>query len=187
MLVAAEYPIVIDPVVNATPPGAKVSAGYLSLTNESDKTITITGAYSPDIAKVEIHLSSVVDDVAKMEKQDNISIAAGATVKFEHGGYHIMLMGLTEPLVENTSIDVILTTSSGDMLIEMPVKKIANATSKHGHTGASMGTEKKDAMAQEKTKPEHMNHSSAKDAKTSESEQDQMDSDTINKPAKVVH
>ncbi len=137
---ASDLPIVVDPVVNATPPGATVTAGYVTFINESDKTISITDAFSPTIAKVEIHLSTVKDDVAKMEKQDSVQIPSGGTLKFEHGGYHFMLMGLTEPLKENATVDIILTTSAGDILIEMPVKKIGQAKAMHKameHTGST--------------------------------------------------
>jgi len=124
---AGEFPLVVDPVVNATPPGAKVTAGYFTLVNETDAEINITGAYSPTIAKVEIHQSLVKDDVAIMELQDSVSIQPGATVEFVHGGYHLMLMELTEPLEPGQSVDIILITSAGDMLIEMPVQKIGMA------------------------------------------------------------
>ncbi len=121
---ASNFPLVIDPVVNETPPGANVTAGYLTLVNETGTEIVITGAYSPTITKVEIHRSLIKDDVAKMELQKSVILAPGATVKFEHGGYHLMLMALTEPLTSGQSVDIILSTSVGDMLIEMPVKKI---------------------------------------------------------------
>lgn len=121
---ASNFPIILDPVVNATPPGAEVTAGYLTLINETSSEIVITGAYSPTIAKVEIHRSIIKDDVAKMELQDSVKLAPGATVKFEHGDYHLMLMALTKPLKEGQSVDIILSTSVGDMLIEMPVKKL---------------------------------------------------------------
>jgi len=124
VVAAEEFPLVVDPVVNATPPGAKVTAGYFTLVNESSKEVTITGAYSPTIAKVEIHKSLIKDDVAKMEIQDSVSLQPGATIEFTHGSYHLMLMELTEPLKPGQSVDVILITSIGDMLIEMPVQKI---------------------------------------------------------------
>ena len=141
-LVAADFPMIVDPVVNATPPGSKVTAGYLTLINKSDKNITITGAYSPTISQVEIHLSSIKNDVASMEKQDTVTIEAGETLAFTHGSYHLMLMQLTEPLKENDTVDIILTTSVGEMLIEMPVRKAGMSThseangamQKNGHT-----------------------------------------------------
>jgi len=136
--------MIIDPVVNATPPGSKVTAGYLTLVNETEKDIIITGAYSPTISQVEIHLSSVKNDVASMEKQDTVSIKAGDTLEFTHGSYHLMLMQLTEPLKENDSVDIILMTSIGEMLIEMPVRKPGMKKDEHAEM-------KKDELADSTT------------------------------------
>jgi len=177
VVVAGEYPAIVDPFVTATPPGAKVSAGYLSLTNNSDTPVTITDAFSPTGIKVEIHLSSVVDDVAKMEKQDSVLIEPGATVNFEHGGYHLMLMELTEPLKENTSVDIILVTSVGDMLIEMPVQKLSARANKHDHNAMAKETDDKEAA--------HMKHGDG-DAETMDHNAMQQDENTV-KPDKVVH
>jgi len=160
-----EFPLVIDPVVNATPPGAKVTAGYLTLMNETNTEIVITGAYSPTISRVEIHRSFVKDDVAKMELQESVSLAPGGTVEFVHGGYHLMLMELTEPLAEGQSVDIILTTSVGDMLIEMPVQKIGTAMHKAQHSQAS---ELNPANSEEAAEPEvkmEQNHQPNKDDK----------------------
>ena len=120
----AELPSIIDPVIPATPPGAQVAAGYLSLTNNSDSTLTIDGASSAVAKKVEIHLSKVENDVAKMIKQDSVKVEAGATFEFKHGSYHLMLMGLENALKPGDVVDIILETSNGDILIEMPVKKM---------------------------------------------------------------
>lgn len=155
---ASEFPMIIDPVVNATPPGAKVTAGYLTLVNETDNEIVITGAYSPTIAKVEIHRTVIKDDIAKMESQQSVSLAPGATVEFTHGSYHLMLMALTKPLAEGQSVDIILTTSVGDMLIEMPVKKIGMAMEHNQHSKAS----KSDQAAEPEAKMEH-NHKTKTD------------------------
>lgn len=171
LAVASNYPIVLDPVVNATPPGAKVSAGFLTLKNEGQQAITITDAYSPDIARVEIHLSSVVNDVAKMVKQDSLTIEPGASLILEHGSYHIMLMELTEPLTENSTVDIVLVTSSGDMLIEMPIKKMGHSMKHHME-----GKESKEDHADMKHNDDSM-----------EMSKDKMDDKATTTPAKVVH
>jgi len=79
---------------------------------------------SPTIAKIELHRSVIKDDVAKMEKQESITILPGATVEFKHGDYHLMLMELTSQLEPGQTVDIILSTSVGDMMIEMPVQKM---------------------------------------------------------------
>jgi len=152
--IADKNPIIVDPVVNATPPGAKVTAGYFKLVNQTDTEITITGAYSPSIAKIEIHRSFIKDDVAKMEKQESVSVKPGDTIEFAHGGYHLMLMELTQALTTGQIVDIILTTTAGDMMIEMPVQKIGMAVdgvhgndhsnmSEHANTDEAMNSEEK--------------------------------------------
>jgi len=155
--VGNEFPMVIDPVINATPPDSKVTAGYFTLINENNTEIVITKAYSPTIAKVEIHRSFVKDDVAKMERQDSVILAPGATIEFEHGGYHLMLMELTEPLTAGQTVDIILSTSVGDMLIEMPVEKM----------GMSMGSEQDSHTA----KPTDSGKATESEAKMEENHQ----------------
>ena len=36
----------------------------------------------------------------RMRRVDSINIAPGQTLSFEPGGYHVMFIGLTQPLVE---------------------------------------------------------------------------------------
>ena len=113
----------MNPYVTATPPGATVAAGYLKIMNMSDKPLEINGAQSTTISRVEIHLSSVVDDVATMKKVDSLVIPAGETVELKHGSYHLMLMELTSALKPGDNIDVVLNTSSRDIALQMPVVK----------------------------------------------------------------
>ena len=83
-----------DLVINAPRPAMRMSAGYLTLTNNSDRGITITEVTSPDFAAIEMHESILDDGISRMVELGELTIAAGATVKFEPGGKHLMLMGL---------------------------------------------------------------------------------------------
>jgi len=116
-------PHIMNPFVTATPPGATVAAGYLKIMNMSDKPLEITGAQSTSVSRVEIHLSSIVDDVAKMEKVDSLVVPAGETVELKHGSYHLMLMELTSSLKPGDTVDITLNTSSGEVSLQMPVVK----------------------------------------------------------------
>ena len=121
LVVQAELPVVQDAFIPPTPPGAKVAAAFMTFRNTGTEAIEITEAMSPAIKKVEIHLSKVVDDVATMKKQDSVQIPAGGTVAFKHGGYHFMLMGLTEQLVEGDIIPLMITTNAGVIHLDVPV------------------------------------------------------------------
>ena len=40
---------------------------------------------------------------------EGVEIPAGGTVELAPGGYHLMMMGLVQPLAENACVEVILT------------------------------------------------------------------------------
>ena len=84
--------VATDIVIIAPMPGKNMSAGYLSLTNNTNDSISITSASSPDFESVEIHESLLDDGVAKMRRIPELSIPAKTTVSLERGGKHLMLM-----------------------------------------------------------------------------------------------
>jgi len=128
----AELPVVQDAFIAPTPPGAKVAAAFMTFRNNGPEAIELLAAKSSAIERVEIHLSKIENDVAKMEKQDSVQVPAGGTVTFKHGGYHFMLMGLTEQLKDGDVIPLMITTSAGDLHIDVPVG-ISGEMLKHGH------------------------------------------------------
>jgi len=104
----ANAPRVSDAKAMAQPPGASVTAGYLTLTNIAGDPLVITGASSDTIARVEMHESVVENDIASMKKHEAIQIGAGATLEFKHGGFHLMLMDLTEQLMPGSTVNITL-------------------------------------------------------------------------------
>jgi len=115
--------MVSDARVGATPPGASVAAGYLTLHNTSEREDRLESASSQVAALVEIHETTVTNDIAKMRQLPNgVSLASGAMITLEPGGLHLMLLGLEEPLVEGNSIVVTLHFEhSGEQQVEFQV------------------------------------------------------------------
>lgn len=106
-------PLVADNVVVTRPmPGMKMSAGYLSLTNNTDAAIRITRVSSPQFASVELHESTVEGGVARMRKIPELVIPPRGGVILERGGKHLMLM---KP--QGDSDDVSLNLYDGDQLL----------------------------------------------------------------------
>ena len=86
-------PLVATNVVVTPPrPGANMSAGYLTIRNNSRETITLTSVTSPQFGHVEIHETTIENDIARMRPLDSVTILAGQSVTFEPGGKHLMLM-----------------------------------------------------------------------------------------------
>jgi copper(I)-binding protein len=84
--------VATDVEITATMPGGKMSAGYLSLRNNSDNAISISRVTSPAFEAVEIHTSFIEDGISKMRRTAELIIAPGKSVTFQRGGMHLMLM-----------------------------------------------------------------------------------------------
>src|SRR6184192_4110566 len=93
----------------ATPGGAKIAGGYLTIENKGTAPDRLT-AVSGDIAgKVEIHEMAMNNGVMTMRPlEKGLEIEPGKTVKFAPGGYHLMLMDLKTPLKQGDKVPVTL-------------------------------------------------------------------------------
>lgn len=91
-------PLVASDVVVTQPmPGTGMSAAYLSLSNNTKQTISISRVSSAQYAAVELHESTIEDGVARMRAIRELRIPAGETVTLRRGGKHLMLMRPTGP------------------------------------------------------------------------------------------
>ncbi len=81
-----------DVVINEALPGQMMTAGYLTLRNNSDAAIRISSVSSPEFGAVEMHETQISDGIARMRAVDELVVAPQSSVKFERGGLHLMLM-----------------------------------------------------------------------------------------------
>ena len=97
-------------MARATPPHAPVGGGFLTITNGGDEDDRLVAASSPIAGRVEIHEMKMDGDVMRMRPlADGLPIPAGQTVVLKPGGYHLMLMELTDALTEGDSFELSLT------------------------------------------------------------------------------
>ena len=101
--------IVIEkPWARATPKGAEVGSGYLTIQNKGAAPDRLTGG-SADFATVEVHQMSSANGVSQMrELKDGLSIPAHGSVVLSPGGYHLMFTHLTHPLTKGESVKATL-------------------------------------------------------------------------------
>jgi copper(I)-binding protein len=92
----------------ATPPGISVAAVYVDVTNAGHSADTLLSASSPVAARVELHRSTVDNGMSRMRPVDAIGLPAGAVMKIEPGGLHLMLTGLKQPLVAGAPVPLTL-------------------------------------------------------------------------------
>jgi periplasmic copper chaperone A len=100
---------VATPWARATPGGAKIGGGYLTVTNNGSSADRLVGATVEFADHVEIHEMSMTDGVMKMrEISSGLEIKPGATVELKPGGFHMMFVDLKQPLKQGDSVKVTL-------------------------------------------------------------------------------
>lgn len=101
---------------------AKNGAAYMMITNPTDKDDTLVSVSSEVAEHTEVHSMTFEEGVMRMNEVEALEIPAGETVKLEPGGYHIMLMGLKEPLRVGNKFDIIMTfENSGEQVVPVEV------------------------------------------------------------------
>ncbi len=94
------------PWTRATPGGAKIGGGYLSITNNGTTPDRLTGVSLSVADHGEIHEMKMDGGVMTMRPLPNgIEIKPGETIKLEPGGFHLMFMDLKEPLKEGATVN----------------------------------------------------------------------------------
>jgi len=133
------------PWTRATPPAAKVAGAFMTFTNEGGTADRLIGGSSPIAEKVEIHTMEVVDGIMKMRPlADGLEVPAGATVELVPGSFHVMLIGLKQPIAEGDKVPLTLTfETGGDIAVELAADKMGAAGKAHDHGSQGHGETKK--------------------------------------------
>ena len=93
----------------ATPPGGETGAAFLTVVNTGSTDDSLDAA-AADVAKtVELHSHIMEGNIMKMRAVPSIPVAAASTVTLAPGGYHVMLIGLNQPLHAGDHFPVTLT------------------------------------------------------------------------------
>jgi copper(I)-binding protein len=93
----------------ATPGGAKVAGGYLTIENKGTAPDKLISASAAIAGKAEVHEMAMDNGVMKMRPLDKgLVIEPGKTVKLAPGGYHLMLQDLKGAFKEGEKVPVTL-------------------------------------------------------------------------------
>lgn len=121
-----------------TAPGIMTSAVYMTLENHSGSNLDLVGVSSPSFEMGHLHKTSMVDGLMTMAPVAQLSIPSHASVSFEPGGLHIMLMGAKAPLKPGDTFPVTLVFATGEE-VSVPVSVVKpGATSGHDHGSMKM-------------------------------------------------
>lgn len=100
-------PAITDAWIRSAPPGAPM-AGYMELRNPGSQVLRCDGASSEAFDSVELHRSVVEDGMSRMLHGQIAEVPPGGRVRFEPGGYHLMLFGARQPLARGDSVIILL-------------------------------------------------------------------------------
>jgi hypothetical protein len=93
----------------ATPGGAKIGGGYLTIENKGSAPDRLIGGTWDANAKVEVHEMAMNNGVMTMRPLDQgLTIEPGKTVKLAPGGIHLMLFDLKGPFKQGDKVPVTL-------------------------------------------------------------------------------
>ncbi len=93
----------------ATPGGAKIGVGYLTIENKGSTPDRLTRASAEIAGKVEVHEMAMHNGVMTMRPlDDGLDIDPGKTVKLAPGGSHLMLVDLKNPLKQGDKVPLTL-------------------------------------------------------------------------------
>jgi copper(I)-binding protein len=123
----------------ATPKGAPVGGGYLTISNNGTASDRLIGGSSDTATRFEIHDMSMDNGVMKMRPVEaGIEIKPGQTVELKPGGYHVMFVGLKKPFEQGDHVKATLKfEKAGDVSVDFTVEGIGAQTGgmqmQHGH------------------------------------------------------
>ena len=83
-------------------------AAYMTLMNKGDTPDRLLSVSTPAAKKAEIHNHTMEGGLMRMRPVGALDITPGDATVLQPGGMHVMLMGLTEPLVEGRSFPLTL-------------------------------------------------------------------------------
>ncbi|MDP3899124.1 MAG: copper chaperone PCu(A)C [Mesorhizobium sp.] len=128
--------LVLDhPWSRATPEGAQVGGGFVTIRNTGAAPDRLVAVASDISGKAEIH-EMAVDSAGVMTMRplaDGLPIAAGATTELKPGSYHIMFMGLKQQSKPGDKFSATLTfEKAGDVVVEFDVEAMGKMPAAHG-------------------------------------------------------
>ncbi|CAO4168197.1 copper chaperone PCu(A)C [Methylorubrum aminovorans] len=115
------------PWSRATPGGAKVAGGYLTVTNTGTEPDRLTDGMIEAAGRGELHTMSMEGGVMKMAPlADGLAIPPGQTVTLAPSGHHLMFLDLKAPLKKGERVKGTLTFErAGRVPVEFAVESLA--------------------------------------------------------------
>jgi copper(I)-binding protein len=121
----------------ATPPGAKIAAGYMTIRNDSASADRLVSASSPAAARVQTHVTKTEGGISRMREVKGYDIPANGSFELTPGGSHLMLVDIKAPLKAGERVPLVLRFQhAGEMKVELEVRPLGASGGMggmHGH------------------------------------------------------
>jgi copper(I)-binding protein len=131
--VAADGVSVEQAWARASAGAATTGAAYITLKGGAQAD-ALVGVATPVAASTEVHESFTENGVMKMRAVPSLPIPAGTVVTLAPGGYHVMLMGLKQPLAVGQSFPLTLTfAQAAPMTVTVQVQALGRTAPMPGH------------------------------------------------------
>ena len=131
-------PVAVDHAwARATPGGATTAAVYMAISNKANIADRLTGGSSPSAEKVQVHETKMVNNVMEMhELSGGLPVPAMGSVTLKPGSYHVMLIGLKEPLKVGEKVALTLTfEKAGNVAVSALVQPMGASEGPSGQMG----------------------------------------------------
>jgi periplasmic copper chaperone A len=100
----------VRPWTRATPGGARVGGGYLTIRNTGADPDRLLSGTMETAGRIEIHEMATVEGIMRMRNlPQGLTIPPGGTVELRPGGFHVMFLDLARPLQQGETLDGTLT------------------------------------------------------------------------------
>lgn len=128
-VLAASSTVQVSQAWSRPAPQGGNGAGFAVISNSGPAADTLISVVSPVAARIEIHESMVMGGQAMMHpRPGGLPVPAGATVALKPGGWHMMLMGLKQPLRAGDHYPATLTfKKAGKVTVQFSVQTTAPA------------------------------------------------------------
>lgn len=125
------------PWARASAPAAPAGAAYMVLENTGVEVDRLVAASSPRAEEVELHTHSMDGGIMRMRPVIAVEVAPGEPTVLRPGGLHVMLIGLTRPLVEGETFPLTLEfEEAGTIEVDVQVEAIGTMTPSEAEPGA---------------------------------------------------
>lgn len=126
---------IMHPWARASAGHGNAGAAFMMISNTGSTDDKLVSASTTVAKKTEVHETSMENGVMKMRMlMGGLAIPAGGKVELKPMGLHVMLMGVTDPLVEGQSLALTLTfEKAGSVEVQVPIAGPGAMEAPHTH------------------------------------------------------